>query len=49
MNGEDEDWNDDGVDVSQPHKRRVQLVEILLVDVVDKPLTTRLRGSAVGC
>ena len=38
MNGEDEDGDDDGVDVAQPHERRVQLVQMFLVDVVHEPL-----------
>ena len=38
VNGEDEEGNYDGVDVAQPHERRVQLVEMTLVDVVHEPL-----------
>ena len=38
MNGEDEDGDDDGVDVAQPHERRVQLVQMFLVDVVHESL-----------
>ena len=38
MNGEDKDGDDDGVDVAQPHERRVQLVQMFLVDVVHESL-----------
>ena len=38
MNGKDENGDDARVDVAQPHERRVQLVEVLLVDVVHESL-----------
>ena len=49
MNGKDEDGDDDGVDVAQPHERRVQLVEVLLVDVVHETLASGPRRAAARC
>ena len=46
MNGKDENGDDDGVDVSQPHERRVQLIEVLLVDVVHETLSSGPRSAA---
>ena len=46
MNGKDENGDDDGVDVAQPHERRVQLIEVLLVDVVHETLSSGPRRAA---
>ena len=51
VDGENEDRHEDRVYVAQPHERRVQLVEVGLVDVVHKPFSTgrvRLGCSRVG-
>ena len=46
MNGKDENGDNDGVDVSQPHERRVKLIEVLLVDVVHETLSSGPRRAA---
>ena len=49
MNGKDENGDNDGVDVSQPHERRVKLIEVLLVDVVNETLSSGPRRAAARC